>query len=182
MRRSRKQSAIRWKIEAAAAEFPINPRTLSSRLKRLGIEAGSDHCWSTAQICEAVFGGIENEKLRKITAEADVVEIRRDELRGSMIPVERVGKVIDNTVIAIRQVVKGSGLSDAEKESCMRSIRGIDVESILEGGGEETAEGELRAGDIAQADDRGRVGKRAPLAKSRKQQSKRKVGKPALPG
>ena len=73
----KKHTAQRWGLEKAAAEFGINPRTLSKRLKQYSIECGRDKMFSTKQICAAIFGDIDGERLRLTKEQADYIGVKQ---------------------------------------------------------------------------------------------------------
>lgn len=93
----------RWTIEIAAAEFGINPRTLSSRIKTNGIIPGKDRQFSTAQICQAIYGNIDGEKLRKATADADIAEVDRDKAFRQILPVSVVNRAWESIIIPAKE-------------------------------------------------------------------------------
>lgn len=128
----RKHEKIEWSIELAASEFDINPRTLSKRFKQLGIEPSlaDGKRFSTKQVTQAVFGDIDGERLRKTKHEADLLEVELARERSQVLPTEDVLRVWSNIAIAIRQVVKGSSLSENEKNECLRQIRELQAKDF----------------------------------------------------
>lgn len=123
---------IEWSTEQAAAEFDINPRTLSKRFKQLGIEpslAGGKR-FSTKQVCSAVFGDIDGERLRKTKLEADLLELENGRLKSELLPRDEVLRTWSDVIVSIRQVIKGSHLSDTEQRECLRHIKELNVEDF----------------------------------------------------
>ena len=125
---------IRWNLETAAREFQIHRSTLTKRLKAAFSQPGKDRRYSTRQICDAIYGTREGEQLRKLTAEADLMEMKRDEALELLIPSDRLTRVLSNVVVALRQVIKGSNLSHTEKDGTLRQIRELDVSTIIRQG------------------------------------------------
>lgn len=125
-----KYKPLRWTIAKAASEFNWDAETLSKALKRASIE-GSNGTFSTAEIVKACFGDLDGEKLRKLTLEADLLSVELARERGQVLVTDDVRRVWSGVIVALRQVVKASGLSDAEKNECMRQIRQIDVTEYL---------------------------------------------------
>src|SRR6516164_5353802 len=56
-------AALRWSVERAGLEFGMTSNTLRKALAKESIVCGPDNCFSTAEICRAVFGGLSEEKL-----------------------------------------------------------------------------------------------------------------------
>jgi hypothetical protein len=122
------QKRVEWTIEQAAAEFDINPRTLSKRLKQNGTEPALEGGkFSTKQIAAAVFGDMDGEKLRETRLRADLLQVELAEKNRDLLARDEVLRVWSGVVVAMRQVVKGSNLSDTEKHECLRQIRELKV-------------------------------------------------------
>jgi len=81
----RTETKLRWNLNKAALEFGKDQKTISRGIKRLGLEPGTDGKFSTAQICAAVFGDIQGQRLRKTTAEADKIELDNARERGEVV-------------------------------------------------------------------------------------------------
>jgi len=122
---------IRWTIQQAAPEFDIHSATLAKRIKTLGVEPGEDKKFSTKQICDAVFGNLDGEKLAKIKAERELLEIELAKERKKLIESDVAFRVWEGVVVSIRQIIKSSALSDTEKNSILQNLREIDVEKII---------------------------------------------------
>ena len=77
---------IQWTIENAAAEFGCDKQTLSKYFRQGGIEpkfkAGK---FSTDQITAALFGDYDSQKTRKITHEANILEMEEKQSRGELV-------------------------------------------------------------------------------------------------
>lgn len=94
---------LRWSLEQAASEFPINPRTLAKRCKALSLEPGEDGKWSTTQICAAVFGDYESHRARKMAADADMAEDERDRQRRRLMEAEQVMRAWEGIILPAKQ-------------------------------------------------------------------------------
>ena len=90
--------AIRWTVELAASEFPINPRTLSKRIKSQSLDPGPDGKWSTGQICSAVFGDYESHRSRKMAADADMAERESLKQQGRLLDADDVMRAWESIV------------------------------------------------------------------------------------
>lgn len=58
-------TVLRWSIERASREFKLAQNSLRKYLNQGGAEPDADGCYSTTQICEAIFGDLRAERLRK---------------------------------------------------------------------------------------------------------------------
>jgi hypothetical protein len=54
---------LRWNVEKAGIEFGLTPIMLSRALAQISAVPGEDGCYSTQQICEALFGVMHQEKI-----------------------------------------------------------------------------------------------------------------------
>jgi|GEM_PF-3373810 len=97
---------VRWEVTQASVEFDLHKATLSKRLKTAGIEPGEDGKFSTKQICAAVFGDMDGEKLRVERHRANLLEIEEKEKRNELVSVAAVDRVWRSYLIATRQHVR----------------------------------------------------------------------------
>lgn len=119
-------SAIRWTLETAAREFEIAPRTLSKRITSSGIVGGDDLKFSTKQICAAVFGDMDGEKLRETRHRANLLEIEEKEKRQELVAAAAVEKVWRSYLVAVRQHVKNhQRIPDDLKSEILLELREI---------------------------------------------------------
>jgi len=110
-------------MEQAASEFGINPRTLSARLRQAGIQPGEDRCFSTAQICAAVFGNMDGEKLRLVREQADKVEIENRVSRKQLIDVTELAPILAKFITAARQrIISNMKLDRDEKDKIISHL------------------------------------------------------------
>jgi hypothetical protein len=58
------QSALRWTIERAGAEFGVSSNTLKKASNQGSVAADNDGLYSTQHICEALLGDMHQEKLK----------------------------------------------------------------------------------------------------------------------
>lgn len=122
----KKAIGIKWNVESAAAEFDINPRTLSKRLKTSGIEPGEDGKFSTKQICAAVFGDMDGAKLREQMAKASMAERADKREAQELVPVANVDRVWRSYLIATRQHVRNhQKIPDDLKAEILLELREI---------------------------------------------------------
>ena len=115
---------IRWTITAAASEFQIDRRTLTARLARSGAE-GERGTWSTVEICAAVFGDLDGEKLRKLKAEADLAEMERDERARALLPADMVAATWTEALGNLRAVVMAADIPKITRAQLIRQLQEI---------------------------------------------------------
>lgn len=134
------QKRLEWTIEMAAMEFDINPRTLSKRLKQLGLEPclAEGKRFSTKQIRDAVHGDIDGERLGKTRAERELLEVELSKERGKVLVTADVLRVWTGMGYAIKQVIRGSSLSDSEKADCFRQLRELKKQDFIKDKPDET--------------------------------------------
>src|SRR6185369_3485780 len=85
--------SIRWTLELAASEFPINRTTLGKRLKQANIKPDKDQRFSTKSICDAVFGNLAGERLRLVREQADRVALENAKERRELISVREIAPI-----------------------------------------------------------------------------------------
>ena len=82
----RKFKQVQWTIEDAAAEFGCDKQTLSKYFRQLGIEPKfKNGRFATDQITAALFGDYDSQKTRKITHEANILEMEEKQSRGELV-------------------------------------------------------------------------------------------------
>ena len=115
---------IRWGVETAATEFQINPRTLRKRLKALSLEPKRGK-YSTKQICAAVFGDMDGERLRLVREQADCQAIENAQARGELIHVDNlIPKLTQFTSAARQRILSNLKLDESEKDKILGDLCG----------------------------------------------------------
>lgn len=120
-----KLKQIHWRIDAASAEFGCDPDTLSRAFKRASIEpAFDDGAFSTSQIVAALFGDFEAQRTRKVTAEADLLEITRAEKRRELVSSAEFLELAQRGLQAMTATVMGmTELNVEQREKIINQIR-----------------------------------------------------------
>lgn len=125
----RKHEHIEWTIEKASGEFGINPRTLSARLKHLGIEpcygGKVKRFYSTKQMAEAVYGDLEAERIRKTRAEADQIEIENEQSKKTLIDFGDFAAVWDARTVELKQIIETSGMAQEKIDLIMSKLADV---------------------------------------------------------
>lgn len=121
----------RWNRETAAREFGLNPRTVGARMVKASVVPGPDGRWSTQQMVEGLFGGTEFERLAKLRAERELLELELAMKRSELISVDLTVKVMGDLAVWIVAAIKNSDLDPFQKEAILRQIRSFDIASSL---------------------------------------------------
>jgi phage terminase Nu1 subunit (DNA packaging protein) len=116
---------MRWSIAAASTEFPVDRKTLTKYLRQGDIIAGADKKYSTTQICQAVFGDIDSEKLRLTREQADKHYLDNQRTKELLVERAAVAKFCEKSFVAIRQKILGSSLSGEEQDEILLDLKAI---------------------------------------------------------
>ena len=122
---SRQRKALRWTMSEAASEFDLHAATLAKRIKTAGIEPSKDGKWSTVQICAAVFGDMDSEKLRETRHKANLLEIEEKEKRRMVVSIDDVGRTWDAVVIALRQAIWNFDAPEETRRQWLGELRDL---------------------------------------------------------
>jgi len=117
------KESIRWTLEKAATEFGLDRTTLSKRITTAGILAGADKMFSTADICAAVFGDIEGEKLREKRHQANLLEMEEEERRGLLLKKSEVYDQIDKLGIELKANIMACNIGEDEKRDILKTMQ-----------------------------------------------------------
>lgn len=115
--------SLAWTIDRASREFGPNPRTIQGRLTRAGIAPDENGRYTTKQICAAVFGDTDGEKLRKLKEEADSVALDNARIRGELISVEDAVLLNRRVAFAIRQKILALPLPVEKRNDLLHEIQ-----------------------------------------------------------
>jgi hypothetical protein len=116
---------IRWTINAAANEFPINQKTLAERIRKAGIDPGTDGKFSTDQICRACFGDLRGEQTRETKARADKLEIQNLKTLGLVLDKDVVQNFCTGFGMILRKEILASSMTDEEKDESLSNIKAL---------------------------------------------------------
>lgn len=120
-------TSIRWTIGAASAEFGLDPKTLSGRMKVAGTVAGSDGLFSTSDIAAAIYGDYESEKTRLTKEQADVVALKKAEMQRELLPANLVEKVWFAALSDLRQKISFLEIPDLKKQEILADLQAIPI-------------------------------------------------------
>ena len=119
------RKTIRWSLNSAAQEFPINRATLDKNIRQQDIQHGKDQKYSTAQICQAIFGDMDGEKLRLVREQADKHYLDNQRTKELLVERPKVGKFLERTFVALRQKILASSLTNEEQDELMLDLASL---------------------------------------------------------
>ena len=124
-------ASVRWTVAAAAVEFGLDDLTLTKRIKTSEIVPGTDGKFSTRQICAAVYGDMDGEKLREVRHRANLLELQEQQLRRELVPVADVQRVWGAVIVAIRQYIWNCNAEEIDRRRWLAELVDLKVEDYL---------------------------------------------------
>ena len=103
-------AALRWSVERAGIEFGLSSHTLRKALNKESIVSGDDGCFSTAEICRAVFGGLSEEKLATQREMTEKLRLENAITKASYVNKDAIAVGLDQIADAMVQIIQRSGL------------------------------------------------------------------------
>lgn len=132
---AKKLTSVRWRLHMAAVEFGVDDKTLEKAIKVAGLVPGEDGCFSTRDICVAIFGDLKGDLIRAQTRDAnesaDIKAIKKANLLRENIPAALVEKVWSAAISELRQRVLYSALADDAKADILHDLKAIPVEEYF---------------------------------------------------
>jgi hypothetical protein len=117
---------IRWSLKAICREFSVSRVTIQRRMTEAKVFAGEDLLYSTYDVLIALTGGdYLAERLRKIKAEADHLELVNAQHRRDHLPKDEVTKSMEGTFYTMRNTILGSGIPEHLQDSLLGSLADI---------------------------------------------------------
>lgn len=124
---------IRLSKNKAVEEFGIDSKTLTKRLRQYDVRPGKDNKFSILQICSAVFGDIDAEKLRLVREQADGQALKNAESRMSLVSAAEMKMTIERHVAPMVQIIQAAAnLEHEDKAKLINQLR--EVGTALDGG------------------------------------------------
>jgi len=94
---------MRWTVSKAATEWGIDRRTLTERLKAIGLDARKGVKFHTRDISRAVTGDLEQERILETRERRLALERDRLEADGDLVRFEGVNRLYTEACLPIRQ-------------------------------------------------------------------------------
>jgi hypothetical protein len=119
----KKLQSIRWTIDSASAEFSRHASVISKNLKRLGIAPGADGKFSTKEICSAVFGDLDAERLKRAQKENRLLDMEIHQGERALIPAEFVQRTWLEIATALRQgILFNADIPETAKHEILNAL------------------------------------------------------------
>lgn len=120
-----KYKPLQWTMEQASPEFDVDKETLAKYFKRNGVEPHfKGGKFSTGQIVVALFGDIEAQKVRKITHEANLLEMEEKQSRGELVvKAEVVSLVTKGLQAMVATVLAMTEITIEQREKIIEQLR-----------------------------------------------------------
>jgi hypothetical protein len=121
---------LKWNSERAATEFGLTGPTLRKLLAKNSAQADADGLYSTKQICDAVFGGLNEEKLLTQRQMTRKLELENQITEGSVLNRAALETGFAAVADAMVSRIMVSELDRSAKEDLLRDLSGVPL--ILE--------------------------------------------------
>ena len=121
---------LRWTIENAAANFGVDRKRLTRKLRQADLERSPDGKYSTKEIVSALYDDNHSERTRLYREQADRLAIANAKARSEQIDVDSVSKTYEGIFQAMRKTILASPLTDAEKAEALAQLRHDTTESV----------------------------------------------------
>ena len=118
---------LKWSLGCASAEFKLAPNSLRKYLHQIDAEPDADGCYSTAQICDAIFGDLRAERLRKERQLTKKYELENAITEASVLNRSELMKGLAGIADAMVSRIMSSALSREAKEDLLRDLAGIPI-------------------------------------------------------
>jgi hypothetical protein len=122
---------VRWTLTLASSEFSIDPKTLAKRVKREGLLSGKDKCYSTADICQAVFGGVEHERALLVREQRELTEAKKLILLQRWVPLEVVDRLWSAVAHELSRKIQNAALAEDVKQELSADLKAIPTDEYL---------------------------------------------------
>ena len=97
-------------------------RMAGMKCKPTGRKNGGD-LFALRDLVKCYCGGdIEAERIRKLRAESERVELQNARQRGELVEIAAVKRLGEKVMIAVRNRILNMPLTDEEKDSCLREL------------------------------------------------------------
>jgi hypothetical protein len=119
-------------LESASTEFGINRRTVRRRLVAAGLPIGKGKSYTLKQIFDALAGhdadvlaAIDRERLRKLTAESERIELDVAKASGEMLEMDKVQAVWAEWLIPLKQALWHFDAPESVRRGWLAELRDI---------------------------------------------------------
>jgi hypothetical protein len=119
--------ALRWSLESAEREFGTTRKTLERRLTEAEIlPAEEDGLYSTCQIFIALSGDMKSERLKKIVAERENVQLKNSIMKRDWHPANECLQILTEVFTRMRQEIIASDVPEHTQLSLISHLRELE--------------------------------------------------------
>ena len=119
------QERLCWTLERASREFQVAPVSLRKYLRQSGAEPDEGGCFTTTQICEALFGDLKAERLRKERQLTRRYLLENEITEGSFLDRSELAKGLAAVADAMTTRIMASDVSRSVKEDLLHDLAGV---------------------------------------------------------
>ena len=112
-----------WTIRRFCNESGLVYATVKARLENKGLSTEVGERFTLRQLIQATQGDLDAEKLRKLSAEADLAEIERDTKRKQLVELETVQADFSRWAHRIKSVIEREVDDEETRLKIFRAIR-----------------------------------------------------------
>lgn len=113
---------LQWTLLAAQKEFGVHRDTLKAKLTQAGEKADEDDCYSTGQICAAIYSDLVAEKIGLTRAQRIKEETHNRQRAGELVEVAQVIELAQRFCFAARQKILLSSMTEEDKQALLVDI------------------------------------------------------------
>jgi len=118
---------LRWSLDAMSREFNFSIPMLRASLAKNNAVPGEDGCFSTTQICDALYGALHLEKIRTQCAMTERITLENQITRAEVLNRADLAAGFAGLADAMVSRIMTSKLDRMEKEDLLKDLAGIPV-------------------------------------------------------
>jgi hypothetical protein len=118
---------LRWNLRKAAIEFKSTPDTLKKTLNQVSASPDENGLYTTAQLVQALFGQLYQERLRVQRETADRIALENQITRGETLNRADLMKGLAQIADAMTYIISTSSLTREEQENLQKELAGVPV-------------------------------------------------------
>jgi hypothetical protein len=144
-------AALHWSIERASREFNLAPVTLSKFLRQSDAVPDESGCYSTAQLCSAIYGDLRAERLRKERELTKRYRLENEITEGNLVNKTAILQGFASLADAMVCRIMSSALEREVKEDLLRELSTIPV--VVKDASKQTRSRAVRNGQEEEQDE-----------------------------
>jgi hypothetical protein len=130
---------LRWSLARASVEFSLSIPTIRAGLNKNSTAAGADNCYSTSEICSAIYGALYMAKIKTQTEQAEKLRIENMVSRAELLNRRELARAFEQVADAISsRIMACSEMPRLVREDLLRDLSRVDL--VLQ----ETADKQIR--------------------------------------